>query len=111
MIEQIEEEVCGPVEVKKCIKVWLCQNEDCSIKIWGDSDDCDTYTITECKHILRNYTVTKNVPNVKMTTIDFCESVPKTKCEIKQVKKCGPTADLPIGSNDLEEEILDVRQT
>jgi len=149
MIEQIEEEVCGPVEVKKCIKVWLCQNEDCSIKIWGDSDDCDTYTITECKHILRNNTVTKNVPNVKMTTIDFCESVPKTKCEIKQVdkthcttkteeecvdkveekcieihkkvpmtvtsikhiKKCGPTADLPIGSNDLEEEILDVRQT
>ena len=93
MIEQYEEEVCGPVEVRKCIKHWICQNEDCSIKVWGDSDDCDTYTITECKHILRNNTVTKSVPTTKMTTIEFCESVPKTKCEIKQVDKTHCTTE------------------
>merc|ERR1711978_741326 len=111
IIEQIEEEVCGPVEVRKCTKIWICENEDCSIKVWGDSDDCDTYTITECKHILRNNTVTKSVPTTKMTTIEFCESVPKTKCEIKQVDKTHCTTETVEECTDkVEEKCIEIHK-
>jgi len=111
IIEQIEEEVCGPVEVRKCTKIWICENEDCSIKVWGDSDDCDTYTITECKHILRNNTVTRSIPTEKNTTIQFCESVPKTKCVISQVDKTHCTTETVEECTDkVEEKCIEIHK-
>ena len=48
---------------------------------------------------------------VEEKCIEIHKKVPMTVTSIKHIKKCGPAADLPIGSNDLEEEIFDVRQT
>ena len=94
MIEQYEDTVCGPVEEKRCEKHWICENKDCTIKYWGDNlDACKTFTVTNCEHILVNKTVTKSIPTEIDTTIEFCESVPKTKCVISQVDKTHCTTE------------------
>ena len=57
-------------------------------------DTCKPFTITECKTVLLNQTITRNVEIEKNITIQYCESVPKTKCEIAQVDKTHCTTEV-----------------
>jgi len=112
MIEQYEDTVCGPVEEKRCEKHWICENKDCTIKYWGDNlDACKTFTVTNCEHILVNKTVTKSIPTEIDTTIEFCESVPKTKCVISQVDKTHCTTETVEECKDkVEPECMEIHK-
>ena len=94
MNKSYEEEKCETVDVEKCDSHWICQNEDCSTKVWGENKDaCNTYPITECKHIWKNKIETKIDARLRQTTIEVCKNVPKTKCRISQVDKTDCTTE------------------
>ena len=93
MNKSYEEEICETVDKEKCESHWICQNEDCSTKVWGENKDaCSTFPITECKHIWRNKTEIIIDTRERQITIEVCKYVPKTKCRIDQVDKtdCTP---------------------
>jgi len=112
MIDEYVDTVCGPVEEKRCEKHWICENKDCTIKYWGDNlDACKTFTVTNCEHILVNKTVTKSIPTEIDTTIEFCESVPKTKCVISQVDKTHCTTETVEECKDkVEPECMEIHK-
>jgi len=94
IIVPIEEQECKKVDKKKCEYYWKCQNEDCSIKEWIENPDaCTTFSVTECKFVVKNITETTSVKKERSTTIEFCESVPKKKCKIAQVDKTHCTTE------------------
>jgi len=87
--------ICEPKTIEKCEYHWVCENEECYIKRWDKNPDtCKPFTITECKTVLLNQTITRNVEIEKNITIQYCESVPKTKCEIAQVDKTHCTTEV-----------------